>query len=71
VGEAIDHFSILATYTGNPALVVPINPDPDGLPIAAQLIGRRRGDEALLAVGQVVADVVGPLPPTRCELTRR
>ncbi len=31
----------------------------------AQLIGRRWSDEALLAVGQVVADVVGPLPPPR------
>jgi Asp-tRNA(Asn)/Glu-tRNA(Gln) amidotransferase A subunit family amidase len=61
----IDHVSILATYTGNPALVVPINPAPAGLPSAAQLIGRRRGDEALLAVGQVVADVVGLLPPRR------
>ncbi len=63
--QVIDHFSILATYTGNPALVVPIGPDPAGLPIAAQLIGRRWRDEALLAVGQVVADVVGPLPPPR------
>jgi len=63
--QVIDHFSILATYTGNPALVVPICPDPAGLPIAAQLIGRRWSDELLLAVGQVVADVVGPLPPPR------
>jgi amidase len=60
--QVIDHPSLLATYTGSPAVVVPIGLDGDRLPIAAQLVGRRWGDERLLAVGQVVASVAGPLP---------
>ncbi|HKE17038.1 MAG TPA: amidase [Kofleriaceae bacterium] len=61
--QVIDHPSMLATYAGSPALVVPIGLDGDRLPIAAQLVGRRWSDEQLLAVGQAVASVVGPLPP--------
>ena len=60
--QVIDPFCTLATYTGCPALVVPIGRDPVGLPIGAQLIGRRWRDEHLLAVGQVVIDVAGGAP---------
>lgn len=49
----------LAPATGHPALVFPIGRDGQGLPIGGQLIGRRWGDERLLALGEVVAGVAG------------
>ncbi|HMI88456.1 MAG TPA: amidase [Polyangiaceae bacterium] len=60
---AIDHPTILATYTGAPSLVVPLALGAGGLPIGVQLVGRRWSDERLIAVGAAIADVVGPLPP--------
>jgi amidase len=58
----IDHACICATLTGSPALIVPIALSADGLPIGAQLIGRRFTDERLIEVGRVIAEVVGRLP---------
>jgi amidase len=60
--QVIDHPCLLATFTGCPALVVPIGLSESGLPIGAQLHARRWHDEALLDVGAAVAEVVGPLP---------
>jgi amidase len=60
--QVIDHPCVLATLTGNPALVLPIARDRDRLPIGAQLIGRRWRDEDLLALGQAVLDLGEPLP---------
>lgn len=65
----IDHPTILATYTGAPSLVVPIALGAHGLPIGAQLIGPRFGDERLVALGEAIADVVGPLPPPAIPAT--
>jgi amidase len=59
----VDHPTIFSTYTGSPSLVVPIGQDAHGLPIGAQLVGRRWHDERLVALGAAVADLVGPLPP--------
>jgi len=58
----IDHPTILSTYTGAPSLVVPIALGSGGLPIGAQLVGRRWTDERLVAIGAAIAEVAGPLP---------
>lgn len=58
----IDHPTIWSTYTGCPSLVVPVAVDRDGLPIGAQLVGRRWADERLIALGKCIADLVGALP---------
>jgi amidase len=58
----VDHASIITTFTGSPSLVVPVGLDTLGLPVGAQLVGRRWRDEDLVAVGGAVARVVGPLP---------
>lgn len=44
-----------ANLTGHPVLSVPAGFD-DGLPVGVQLVGRRGGDAALLAVGEVLAE---------------
>lgn len=61
----IDHPTIWSTYTGCPSLVVPVAVDRDGLPIGAQLVGRRWTDERLIALGRSIADLVGALPAPR------
>jgi len=52
-------FAFLATTTGLPAISVPVGPGPDGLPIGIQLIGRPRGEAALLAAAQMFETVTG------------
>jgi amidase len=59
---AVDHPTILSTFTGGPSLVVPVALSARGLPIGAQLVGPRWSDERLVAIGSAVADVAGPLP---------
>jgi len=59
----VDHPTILATYTGSPSLVVPVAQNAMGLPIGAQLVGKRWGDERLIRVGEVVAEIAGPIAP--------
>ena len=49
----------LAAATGNPAVVIPLARDADGLPIGAQLIGPRWQDERLLAIADQISDVTG------------
>jgi amidase len=61
----IDHPTILSTYTGAPSLVVPIALGSGGLPIGAQLVGRRWADERLIAMGAAIHEMVGPLPPPK------
>jgi amidase len=57
-------FAFLATTAGLPAMSVPVGPGPGGLPIGLQLIGKPRGEAALLAAGRAVEMVMGgPLPP--------
>ncbi|WP_292448669.1 amidase family protein, partial [Mesorhizobium sp.] len=41
--------------TGHPAAVIPIGVDREGLPIGAQLVGRRHSDLKLLAVAKALA----------------
>jgi aspartyl-tRNA(Asn)/glutamyl-tRNA(Gln) amidotransferase subunit A len=43
---------IIANVTGHPALALPAGFSAEGLPIGIQLIGRKDGERALLAIGQ-------------------
>lgn len=49
--------------TGSPAVTLPIGVSAAGLPIGAQLVGRRWDDLRLLAVAERVAEVTGPFAP--------
>lgn len=52
-------FAFLATTTGLPAISVPVGPGPRGLPVGIQLIGKPRGEAALLAAAQLFETVTG------------
>ena len=57
-------FAFLATTTGLPAISVPVGRGPRGLPVGLQLIGKPRGEAALLAAArQVELTFGGPLGP--------
>ncbi|MBU3031874.1 amidase [Paracoccus marinaquae] len=57
-------FAFLATVTGLPAISVPAGIGPRGLPVGLQLIGKLRGEAALLAAARVVEiSAGGPLGP--------
>lgn len=57
-------FAFLATVTGLPAISVPAGIGPRGLPVGLQLIGKPRGEAALLAAARVVEiSAGGPLGP--------
>ena len=57
-------FAFLATVTGLPAISVPVGLGPRGLPVGLQLIGKPRGEAALLAVARRVEMAMGgPLGP--------
>lgn len=66
-GEATDHGLATCAYvrpfnlTGHPVVVIPIGLDDDGLPIGLQIVGSRWGDERLLGVARILAEVAGPL----------
>ena len=47
------------TVTSHPAVAVPAGFTPDGLPIGLQLIGRHRGEAALLALARVYTEATG------------
>jgi amidase len=57
--EAGSHYTRIFTFTGNPVLAVPIARSEAGLPIGAQLVGRRWHDNELLNVAAAVAEVTG------------
>ncbi|MGZ5971252.1 MAG: amidase, partial [Polyangiales bacterium] len=54
----VDHYLYPFSFTGHPAVVVPAA-IANGLPIGVQLVGRRWGDERLLAVAAAVSTVTG------------
>jgi amidase len=60
----IGHCGIF-NLTGHPVVVIPAGQDADGLPIGVQVVGRRWGDERLLAIAARIAEVAGPFvrPP--------
>ncbi|PVA09138.1 amidase [Pelagivirga sediminicola] len=57
-------FAFLATTTGLPAISVPVGLGPRGMPVGLQLIGKPRGEAALLSAARFVEQVTGgPLGP--------
>ncbi len=60
-------FSFLSTVTGLPAMSVPCGLGPRGLPVGLQLIGKPRGEAALLAAARAVeiacGGPFGPIDP--------
>jgi aspartyl-tRNA(Asn)/glutamyl-tRNA(Gln) amidotransferase subunit A len=50
----------LFNVTGHPAITVPCGRTPEGLPIGAQLVGRRGGTARLLTVARAVEPYLGP-----------
>jgi amidase len=58
----VDHYVYPFSLTGHPAVVVPVSLADDGLPVGAQLVGPRWGDERLVAIAESVAEVAGALP---------
>ena len=52
-------FAFLATTVGLPAISVPVGLGPRGLPVGLQLIGKPRGEAALLAAARYVEMAVG------------
>lgn len=52
-------FAFLATTAGLPAISVPVGFGPGGMPVGLQLIGKPRGEAALLAAARIVEISVG------------
>ncbi len=50
----------LFNVTGHPAITIPCGSTPEGLPIGAQLVGRRGGTARLLTVARAVEPYLGP-----------
>ncbi|KMK65203.1 amidase [Puniceibacterium sp. IMCC21224] len=50
------------TLAGHPAVTLPCGLDADGMPFGLQLIGRRHGDAALLAVATAVEATIAEIP---------
>ncbi len=58
------------SFTGQPALVVPVAVTPDGLPVGVQIIGRHGDDEVLLDLGATLQEAIGWLErrPPRMDI---
>jgi len=63
----IDHLLYPFSFTGHPTVVLPAGLTDDGLPIGIQLIGRRWGDERLLAVAAHVDAIVHGYRPWQVD----
>lgn len=50
----------LFNITGHPAITIPCGATPEGLPIGAQLVGRRGSTPALLDLGRALESYLGP-----------
>jgi len=63
--KAAGGHTALFNFTGNPVLVLPVGFSGDGLPIGAQLVARRWGDDRLLSLAATFEDAIGTyrLPP--------
>ena len=57
--------TIYATLAGLPAISVPAGFGPDGLPMGLQLIGRPRGDRALLVLAKAYEEIAAGLYAAR------
>jgi amidase len=56
-------FTCPFNLTGHPAVVLPLTITKDGLPIGVQVLGRRWGEPALLALAKQLSVVTGPFRP--------
>jgi Asp-tRNA(Asn)/Glu-tRNA(Gln) amidotransferase A subunit family amidase len=52
----------VVTMAGNPALALPMGVDEHGMPFGVQVIGRHRGDAALLAAGHAIEQACAGVP---------
>ncbi|MFN2454696.1 MAG: amidase family protein [Pyrinomonadaceae bacterium] len=66
---ALGSYTSIFNLTGNPAVALPVSRSREGLPIGAQLIGRRWKDFRLLDTAELIADVAGE--PSRRRVTER
>jgi amidase len=57
--DATTGHTCVLNLTGSPVVVLPIGHTKDGLPIGMQVVGRRWGDMAVLAVAEALVKVVG------------
>jgi amidase len=58
-GETVNYWRAVGhtapfNFTGHPSVVIPIGRDGDGLPVGAQIVGRRWGEEKLLAIAKLI-----------------
>ncbi|MEM9266041.1 MAG: amidase [Cyanobacteria bacterium P01_F01_bin.13] len=60
-------YSILASLTGHPVVVIPIGYGTNDLPIGIQLIGKRWQDRQLLDYASNLAKIVGPIKQPICQ----
>lgn len=51
------------SFSGHPVVSLPAGRTEGGLPVGIQVVGRRLGDESLLAVAQALEDVLGDYEP--------
>jgi len=70
-GQSVDYWTATIAYacpfnlSGHPVVVLPMGSSREGLPIGAQVVGRRWGEMHLLGVAKRLAEVIGPFrrPP--------
>jgi amidase len=63
-GEEVEYWEEIShctpfSLTGHPVVVIPLGQDREGLPIGVQVVGRRWGEERLLAIAKVLAELTG------------
>ncbi len=56
-------YTCIFNLTGSPVVVLPIARSKEGLPIGVQIVGRRWGEMALLAIAKKLALITGPFVP--------
>ncbi|MFM9888740.1 MAG: amidase [Burkholderiales bacterium] len=56
-------YTCIFNLTGSPVVVLPIARSKEGLPIGVQVVGRRWGEMALLALAKKLALITGPFIP--------
>jgi amidase len=56
-------YTCVFNLTGSPVVVLPLARSKEGLPIGVQVVGRRWGEPALLALARELALITGPFQP--------
>ncbi len=60
-----DIFTVTVNMAGLPAIAVPAGLDPQGLPLALQLIGRPFDEETLFQTARIVESAAGRFHPEK------